>query len=246
MTMRQLLIAVLLSTLAAAQPAAVPSAQTAPPNPDAEAGYQHVKRRQFASAVKRLSAASTREPENMQLRMDLAYAYQAVKKHGEAEEHFRFVASRPGPFQAAAAAAADEAARQAAGAGPEGAKRRARLEQAYAAVGRGDKIAARRAFQAILAADPKDAAARKQMGYLNFEDGRYADAAADFEAALAVEPNDHVTALQLGYTFEYLKKREQARASFTAALRSGDDKIREAAQNALQASSDGGSPAAPL
>lgn len=196
MNMRQLLIAVLLSTLAAAQPSAEPKSQVSSQAGDAEAGYQHVKRKQFASAAKRLSAAAARDPENMQLRMDLAYAYQAIKKHGAAMEQFRIVASKPGPFQAAAATAAESA--------------------------------------------------RKQRGYLNFEEGRYAAAAADFEAALALRPDDHVTALQLGYTFERLKKRERARESFTAALRSGDDKIREAAQNALQATADGGSPAAPL
>lgn len=227
MNMRQLVIAVLLSTLAAAQPA--------PQDADAEAGYRLVKRGQFAAAAKRLSAASARDPENMQLRMDLAYAYQAVKKHAEAEANFRIVASKPGAFQAAAAAAGDESARQRAAAGPEGARRRARLASGYAAVGRGDKDGARRAFAALLAADPKDQEARKQMGYLNYEDARYADAAADFEAVLALRPDDHVTALQLGYTYERLEKREQARASFTSALRSGDDKIREAAQNALQA-----------
>lgn len=224
MNMRQLVIAVLLSTLAAAQPSV---------DADAEAGYLHAKRGQFASAAKRLAAASTRDPENMRLRMDLAYAYQGAKKHGEAEDQFRIVASKPGEFQAAAQAAAKEAARLRAGEGPEGAKRRARLQKGYAAVGRGDKPAARAAFEALIAADPKDAEARKQMGYINFEDGRYADAAADFEAALAAEPNDHVTALQLGYTFEQMKKPEQARASFTAALQSGDEKIREAAKNAL-------------
>lgn len=244
MNMRQLLIAVLLSTLAAAQPSAGPVAPPAPQDRDAEAGYQHIKRKQFISGAKRLSVASARDPENMQLRMDLAYAYQAAKKHAEAEAQFRIVASKPGDFQTAAAAAAEEIARQRSGAGE--AKRRARLEQGYAAVSRGDKAAARRAFGALLAADPKDEDARKQMGYLNFEEGRYADAAADFEAALALRPDDHVTALQLGYTFEHLKKREKARASFTAALQSGDDKIREAAQNALRASSDGVSPAAPL
>lgn len=229
MNMRQLVIAVLLSSLAAAQPAPQVAAQ----DRDAEAGYQLVQRKQFASGAKRLLAASTRDPENMQLRMDLAYAYQAAKKYADAEEQFQIVASKPGRFQAAAQTAAGEAARLQAEDGPEAAKRRALFAKGYAAVERGDKAEARRVFSALLARDPKDETARKQMGYINLEDGRFVEAVADFEAVRVLQPNDHATALQLGYTYELMKKPEQARSSFTAALESGDEKIREAAKNAL-------------
>ncbi len=210
-----------------------------------EAGYLYAALKQHAAAARNLAAASAREPEDMRLRMDLAYSYAALKKHDLALEQFQVVASKPGEFQVPAQEAAAETERMKAG-GETDAKRQALLDKGYAAVARRDRATARRAFTALLGLDPKDAVARKQRGFISLEEGRLSEAAADFEAVLAFLPNDHLTALQLGYTYDRMKKKEQARASFTAALDSDDEKIREAAQTALQADGAPSAPAAPL
>ncbi|MBI2384759.1 MAG: tetratricopeptide repeat protein [Elusimicrobia bacterium] len=205
-----------------------------------EAGYLHASLKQYGPAAERLSAASAQDPENMRLRMDLGYVQQARKRYAEADEQFRVVAAKPGEFQEAAQGASTEIHRLLAAGDPSEAKRRRAMERGYAALNRGAKAAARKEFAAVLAADPKDEAARKQLGFLNFEAGRFAEAAADFEAVRALRPNDYLVVLQLGYTYERLKKKEQARQAFSAALDSTDARIHDAAQTALQAS--GGAP----
>lgn len=207
-----------------------------------EAGYLHASLKQHASAVKNLSAASVQDPENMRLRMDLGYELQALKRYVEANEQFQIVAARPGELQAAAQGAALEVHRLLTAVDPAEAKRRQLMERGYAALKKGDKTAARKAFAAVTAKDPNDESARKQLGFMNFEAGDFAAAAADFEAVRALHPNDYLVALQLGYTYERLKKKDLARAAFSAALESADPKIHDAAQTALQAS---GGPAAP-
>lgn len=208
-----------------------------------ESGYLHAGLKQYGPAAARLSAASAQDPENMRLRMDLGYALQAQKRYAEANEQFQLVAAKPGEFQVAAQNAALEVHRQLSAGDPAEAARRRQMERGYAALKRGDKASARKAFAAVAAKDPNDEAARKQLGFLNFEEGRLTAAAADFEAVRALHPNDYLVALQLGYTYERLKKKEQARAAFAAALESADPKIHDAAQAALQAS---GGPAAPV
>jgi len=205
-----------------------------------EAGYLHASLKQYGPAAERLASASAQDPENMRLRMDLAYVQQARKRYAEANEQFQIVASKPGEFQEAAQAASLEIHRLLAAGNPAEAKRRQAMERGYAALNRGAKAAARKEFAAVLAADPKDEAARKQLGFLNFEAGRYAEAAADFEAVRAIRPNDYLVVLQLGYAYERMKKQEQAREAFSAALVSTDAKIHDAAQSALQSS--GGAP----
>lgn len=207
-----------------------------------EAGYLHAGLKQYAPAAGRLSAASAQDPENMRLRMDLAYVLQALKRYAEANEQFQAVAAKPGEFQASAQSASLEVHRLLSAGDPAEAKRRQLMERGYAALKRGDRTAARRAFSAVTAKDPNDEAARKQLGFLNFEEGRLTAAAADFEAVRALHPNDYLVALQLGYTYERLKKKDLARAAFSSALDSTDARIHDAAQAALQAS---GGPAAP-
>jgi Flp pilus assembly protein TadD len=207
-----------------------------------EAGYLHASLKQYGLAAERMAAASAQDPENMRLRMDLGYANQALKRYAAAREQFLLVAGRPGEFQEAAQEASLEVDRQQGASDPVEAKRRQSMERGYAALGRGDRAAARKAFAAVLAKDPRDEAARKQLGFLNFEEGRLKEAAADFEAVRAAHPNDYLVALQLGYTYERLKRTEQAREAFSSALVSPDPKIHDAAQSALQAS--GGAPMA--
>lgn len=207
-----------------------------------ETGYLHASLKQHGPAAKHLAAASVQDPGNMRLRMDLGYAYQALKRYPEANEQFQVVAAAPGEFQAAAQAASLEVHRLLTATDSPDAKRRRGMERGYAALKRGDRAGARKAFAAVLAADPNDETARKQQGFLNFEEGRFAAAAADFEAVRSLHPNDYLVALQLGYTYERLKKKEAARAAFASALESTDAKVHDAAQAALQAS---GGPAAP-
>lgn len=206
-----------------------------------EAGYLHASLKQYAPAAERLAAASAQDPDNMRLRMDLGFVLQALKRYGAANEQFQAVAEKPGEFQEAAQAAALEIHRQLAAVSPAEAKRRKAMERGYAALKRGDRTEARKAFVSAAAMDPKDDAARKQLGFMNFEEGKLTAAAADFEAVRALRPNDYLVVLQLGYTYERLKKKEQAREAFSAALVSTDAKIHDAAQSALQAS--GGQPA---
>jgi tetratricopeptide (TPR) repeat protein len=208
-----------------------------------EAGYLNASLKQYAPAAERLSAASAQDPDNMRLRMDLGYVLQAQKRYAAANEQFQAVAEKPGEFQEAAQAASVEIHRQLAAVDPAEAKHRKTMERGYAALKRGDRMEARKAFASAAAMDPKDEAARKQLGFMNFEEGKLTAAAADFEAVRGMRPNDYLVALQLGYTYERLKKKEQAREAFSAALVSTDAKIHDAAQTALQASGGQAAPA---
>lgn len=180
-----------------------------------ELGYLHVTLQDYNSAVKFLSAASAQDPGNMRLHMDLGYAYQSLKQPGLALEQFKIVAASPGEFQAAA-------------------QKALQVSNGYDALKSGDRAAARKAFEAAVAADPKDAAALKQLGFINNADGNASAAAANFEAARALEPGDYSIALQLGYTYTFLRQEEQARREFSAALASPDTKIRDLADASLQ------------
>lgn len=200
-----------------------------------ELGYLHAGLKQHQASVKYLRAASAQDPGNMRLHMDLGYAYQALKQLKQAEGQFKMVVESSGDFEAQAQEALRQVAAPAA-AGPRPGLRQQRLREAgYAALGRGDRAAARKAFQAAAANDPKDVASLKQLGFINLSDGNLSAAAADFEAIRALDPADYFIALQLGYTYDKLKKREQAREAFGAALASDDAKIHAAAKAALQA-----------
>lgn len=108
-------------------------------------------------------------------------------------------------------------------------------EQAYAALAKGDKGSARAKLQASLKTDPKNAAAHKQLGFLDYEAGRLTSAAKEFSTAVELDPADLSTSLQLGYTYQKLKKAEQAKEAFNAASQSPDEEVRRAAVAALNA-----------
>jgi Flp pilus assembly protein TadD len=199
----------------------------------AELGYLHAGLKHWNSAVKYLGAASKQDESDMRLRMDLGYAYQALKNNDAARAEFARVAGQPGDFQAQAQSAL-EAMKGAPAAAPGDSKQRRLLDQGYAALRRGDKITARKRFEAAVVNDPKDGAALKQLGFVNLEEGKLSAAAANFEAARGLEPNDYFVALQLGYTYERLQKKDLARDAFNAALASTDAKIHDAAVAALK------------
>ena len=201
-----------------------------------EAGYLHASLQHYDLAVKYLAAAVAQEPGNMRLRMDLGYAYLALKQYAAAGEQFVIVAGEPGEFQTVAEGALVASRRALAVAGHADTKHRELLEQGYAALNHGDQALARKAFETVLVKDPKDEAALKQLGFINFAEGKLEEAASNFEAARVLRPNDYFVALQLGYTYDKLKKKELARAAFAVALASREAKIHDAAQSALQAS----------
>jgi Tfp pilus assembly protein PilF len=187
-----------------------------------ELGYLNASRKFYKTAVKYLSAASVQDPGNMQLHMDLAYACQSSKQNAAANKQFKIVAAHPGQLQAEAKKALSIAT-----VSPQ-------REQGYAALKTGDKAAARKAFEAAVASDPKDAVALKQLGFINLDDGNPSAAAANFEAVLALDASDYSVALQLGYTYDSLHQKAQSRKAFGAALASPDPKIHDAAHQALQ------------
>ena len=214
-----------------------------------ELGYLHAGMKQWPSAVKFFNAASAQDPSSMRLHMDLGYALQALKKFDAAGSEFGVVAKEPGEFQEQAQKALEAlkgAADSAASAAD--AKQQRVLQDGYAALSRGDRIAARRKFEAAVKADPKSAAAQKQLGFLDLQQGKPEEAAAHFEAARAVEPNDYFIALQLGYTYQRLQKKDEARGAFRAATASSDPKIHDAAVAALEPTqgASAGSPLPPL
>jgi Flp pilus assembly protein TadD len=208
-----------------------------------ELGYLHAGLKHYATAVKYLSAASAQDPDNMRLHMDLGYMSQNLKKSTAAREQFTLVAAHPGEFQEQAQKALETVPAATAVGGETASKERRLLEDGYGALTRGDKAGATKAFTQAVANDPKNTAALKQLGFLKFEDGQLSEAAEDFEAARTIEPADYTIALQLGYTYERLQKKEQARAAFTTAMGSSDQKIHGAAQAALQSSGGVDAPA---
>lgn len=199
-----------------------------------EAGYIHAGLKHYDAAVKYLAAASAQDPSNMQLHMDLGYVYQARNQRESAQTQFKIVAARPGEFQEKAQEALKVVAAGPAPASKEELRQRRLREQGYSALTAGNKAAARKAFQAAVANDPKDEAALKQLGFINLDEGALSAAAANFEAIRALEPSDYFVALQLGYTYQRLQKKEQAHEAFSAALGSSDAKVHDAAQAALE------------
>lgn len=198
-------------------------------------GYLYSNGKQWKSAAKSFKTAVTQEPGDLRVRMDLAYALRASGDVAGATEEFRLVAAQESEFKAAAQTELSNLKN----AGPSAAelKEHKLLEKGYAALGRGDKAAARVLFAAAVHADANNAAARKQLGFLDYDAGRMQAAAKHFEAARVIEPTDYITVLQLGYTYAKLKKSDAAREAFTAASASEDAKIREAAVSELKPAS---------
>jgi Tfp pilus assembly protein PilF len=211
-----------------------------------ELGYLHADLKHYASAAKFLGAASEQDPANMRLHMDLGYALESAKQLDAAGAQFGVVAKEPGEFQDQAQKALQGIKDATDGAASTADAQQQRiLQDGYDALERGDKVAARRKFEAAVKADPKSAAAQKQLGFINLDDGKNEAAARNFAAALAAAPSDYFIALQLGYTYQSLDKKDEARDAFKAAAASSDPKIHDPAVAQMNSSQDESASASP-
>ena len=203
-----------------------------------EVGYLHAGLKHWRSAVKYLAAASAQDSENKRLHMDLGYAYQALRDFSKAESEFQAVAKEPGEFQmqAESALAVLQNVRQT----PKDSKQARTLKEGYDALNQGNKTLARQRFESALAADPRNPAILKQLGFLDLSQGKVQSATKRFEAVRSAEPNDHFAALQLGYLYQRQRKTAQAQEAFNAALGSSDPQIHAAAQAALVSTGEAG------
>lgn len=197
-----------------------------------ELAYLYIRQKRWKEAVQQLGRIMEDEPKDMRLRMDLGYARQACGETDSAADEFRLVLREPGEFQDQARAALDGLQDAVRDGGTES-RRDHLLNAGYDALRRGDQTAARRHFEAALAADPGQTIVYKQLGYMSLAKGDLAKAAEDFAGAHHLSPLDYATALQLGYIYDSLHNRVKAEAAFTSALRSTDEKIHRAAQAAL-------------
>lgn len=133
-----------------------------------ELGYLYVGLKRYDVAAKYLALASAQTPDDMRLRMDLAYAWQELKRPVAAAKEFEVVAAAPGEFQMQA---------------------RRQLGYAHLAAGRLPEAAAQ--FEAVRAAQPLDGVVALQLGYAysrmkNFEKAREAFGAAAVSGDLTV------------------------------------------------------------
>lgn len=204
-----------------------------------ELGYIEAGQKHWKSAVKYLSIASEQDPANQRLHMDLGYAYQALKDYPKAGSEFQTVAQEPGEFQIQAQSALQVV--QTTQATPNNSKEARMMTQAYGALATGNRTLARQRLEAVLAQNPQNVSALKQLGFLELSQGKVSAAAQRFEAARQADPNDYFASLQLGYIYQRQRKTPQAQEAFNAALASPDPQIHGAAQAALV--STGGEPA---
>ena len=73
-------------------------------------------------------------------------------------------------------------------------------------------------LQATADSNPKDAAARVQLGNLYFDAARYDDAARWYSAALDVNPRDANVSTDLGISYYYMNQADRALAQFDRSL----------------------------
>lgn len=228
--------------LAAPQPAVnrAPAPNQSPVKGDLERGYRLKEQHKTAEAISAFGAVLKKDPENHAAVTELAYLNAGAKKWNSAAKWFEKAVAQDGEngrlrmdygyaLQAlkkpAEAAAQFQAAADKPGEFQEAAK------AALAAVGTAP------------AAVDAETQKLKERGYALLKKGDLEGAARVFEGVRAKSPEDFVVALQLGYTYDKLQKKDLAREAFTAALGSGDAKIHDAAQSALEAS--GGAAAVP-
>ena len=74
------------------------------------------------------------------------------------------------------------------------------------------------ALQAVVARDPKNAAARGQLGDLYYDAGRYPDAIKWYEESLALNPKDVNVSTDLGVSYYYNKDTDRAIAQLQHSL----------------------------
>ena len=198
-----------------------------------EAGYLSAELHLWKDAVRDLDEAAEGDPENLHLRMDLGYARQALGEYDAAANDFQYVLQRPSEY--------DQQAREALKSITDGsaeAAQRARedglMDQGYDALRRGDRVTARQKFELVLAENPRDVEAQKQLGYMNIEQGKLAAAAEDFDGAHHLDPTDYASALQLGYIYDQLNNSVKAEQAFRRAAQSPDPGVRDAALSALK------------
>ncbi len=96
---------------------------------------------------------------------------------------------------------------------------RLRLRYARALDILGHPAEARREYEAIVAAEPQAALARKELGRLLYRAGDYAKAAPYLLGAVKERPNDLVLQQELGYALDQAGQREQAASVYREILR---------------------------
>src|SRR5690606_31703404 len=80
-----------------------------------------------------------------------------------------------------------------------------------------DPEQARVAYERALELDPRHADAHVNLGCLEHEAGRFAEAERHYRAALAIRPGDATAAFDLGVVLEDLGRPEEARAAYERA-----------------------------
>lgn len=199
----------ILSTSAAIPALAEPSLKA-----DLAKGYLMKEQNRVPEAIVAFGAVLKKDPKNHAALSELGYLHAGLKQNVSAAKFL-------------GAAALQQ---------PDNARLRMDLGYVYQALKRrGD---AQVQFKAVVALPGEmQAVALKELGFMNLADGRLQAAAANFEALRVLTPTDLYSVLQLGYTYDRLRKADQAREAYSAALASGDEKVRDAAQAALKASS---------
>jgi FimV-like protein len=98
---------------------------------------------------------------------------------------------------------------------------------------RGDRGGAERAFRSALAAEPRLAEAHFNLGVAQASSNRLAEARKSFESAIEIQPDYPEARLNLAVTLASLGEREAAKAQLASVLKSGNERVRQAAQGLL-------------
>lgn len=207
-------LATALAAFAVLAASAAPSAHAASPlKGDLERGYLMKEQARVPEAVAAFGAVLKKDPKNQAALSELGYLHAGLKQNVPAAKYL------------GAAALQDPA------------NMRLRMDLGYVYLALKRRGEAQAQFKAV-AAKPGElqAQALKELGFMNIADGRLQAAVANLEALRALAPEDLYAVLQLGYTYDRLRKAEEAREAYTAALASGDETVRDAAQAALKSS----------
>ncbi len=182
-------------------------------------------------AVAALERAARIAPTDAEVHVELASAYQAAARPGDAEgELERAIFLRPGywpPHHLLAkldlAQGKYEAAatqwREVITCAPASTRGYNNLGTMYYFLGRNDE--ARQAFERSLAVEA-NRVALSNLGTLYFEDARFADAVAAYERALAIDDSSYKIWGNLGFAYSFGESPEKARAAFLRAVELGE------------------------